>query len=80
MIITNFFILHVPMTVLFFGLNYGGARFGRPAAIYERIQVTVFCMQDLVICGIYIHEAVRALKPIIKMRGIYSGSTSSPYS
>ncbi|KAJ5626384.1 hypothetical protein N7510_002693 [Penicillium lagena] len=69
MIITNFFILHVPTTVLFFGLNYGGARFARPAAIYERIQVTGFCVQDLVICGIYIHEAGRALKPIIKVRG-----------
>jgi len=69
MIITNFFILHVPMTVLFFGLNYGGARFARPAAIYARIQVTGFCVQDLVISSIYIHEAVRALKPIIKVRG-----------
>jgi hypothetical protein len=69
MIITNFFILNVLMTILFFGLNYGGARFARPAAIYERIQVTSFYMQDLVIYGIYIHKTVRALKPIIKVRG-----------
>ena len=54
MIITNFCILHVPMTVLFFGLNRGDARFARPAAIYERIQLTGFCVQDFVICGIYI--------------------------
>jgi len=69
MIVGNFFILHVPMTVLFFGLNQGDARFARPAAIYDRIQVTGFCVQDLIICGIYIHEAIRALKPMTQTRG-----------
>jgi hypothetical protein len=69
MIVGNFFILHVPMTVLFFGLNQGDARFARPAAIYDRIQVTGFCVQDFIICGIYIYEAVRALKPMIQIRG-----------
>ncbi|KAJ5778339.1 hypothetical protein N7520_001585 [Penicillium odoratum] len=69
MIIGNFFILHVPMTVLFFGLNQGDARFARPAAIYDRIQVTGFCVQDFIICGIYIYEAIRALQPMIEIRG-----------
>ncbi|CAI7611205.1 unnamed protein product [Penicillium viridicatum] len=41
MIITNACILHIPMTVLFFGLNHGDARFARPAAIFDRIQSTV---------------------------------------
>ena len=69
MIITNFCILHIPMTVLFFGLNNGDGRFARPAAIYDRIQLTGFCMQDFVICGIYITEATRALKSITRVRG-----------
>jgi hypothetical protein len=57
------------MTVLFFGLNQGDARFARPAAIYDRIQVTGFCVQEIIICGIYIYEAVRALKPMVQTRG-----------
>ncbi|KAJ5778507.1 hypothetical protein N7520_001753 [Penicillium odoratum] len=69
MIVGNFFILHIPMTVLFFGLNQGDARFARPAAIYDRIQVTGFCVQDFIICGIYIYEAIRILKPMVQTRG-----------
>jgi hypothetical protein len=37
MIIVNAFILHVPMTVLFFGLNSRKAAFACPAAIFNRI-------------------------------------------
>ncbi|MGV2420073.1 MAG UNVERIFIED_CONTAM: hypothetical protein MIJ72_11430, partial [Staphylococcus saprophyticus] len=69
MIITNACILHIPMTVFFFGLNRGDARFARPAAIFDRIQSTGFCVQDFIICGIYIYEAVRAFKVIITIRG-----------
>lgn len=69
MIITNFFVLHVPMTVLFYEVNLGNARFATAAAIYDRIQLTGFCAQDLIICGIYIREALRALKPVLEVRG-----------
>ena len=58
MIVTNFFVLHIPMTVLFYGLNSGQSAFARPAAIYDRIQVTGFCMQELVLSGVYIHQAL----------------------
>jgi hypothetical protein len=58
MIITNFFVLHIPMTVLFYGLNSGHSEFSRPAAIYDRIQVIGFCMQELVLSGVYIHQAL----------------------
>ncbi|KAJ5556666.1 hypothetical protein N7494_000581 [Penicillium frequentans] len=50
-------------------LNQGDARFARPAAIYDRIQVTGFCVQEIIICGIYIYKAVQALKPMIQTRG-----------
>lgn len=69
MIIINFFVLHVPMTVIFFEVNLGNARFATAAAVYERIQLTGFCLQDLVICGIYIREALRALQPVLEVRG-----------
>ncbi|KAJ5117623.1 hypothetical protein N7448_011255 [Penicillium atrosanguineum] len=69
MIIVNVCILHVPMTALFLGLNHGNTRFARPAMIYNWIQLAGFCVQDLVICGIYIYEAIRALKCIVRIRG-----------
>jgi hypothetical protein len=62
MIVVNAFILHIPMTVLFFGLNSGVAGFARPAAIFDRIQLIGFCIQDLVICSIYIYHTVLLLK------------------
>jgi hypothetical protein len=68
MIIVNVCILYVPMTVLFLGLNHGNSRFARPAMIYNWIQLAGFCIQDLVICGLYIYEAIRALKCIIRIR------------
>jgi hypothetical protein len=58
MIVINFFVLHIPMTVLFYGLNSGQSVFARPAAIYDRIQVTGFCMQEFVLSGVYIHQAL----------------------
>jgi hypothetical protein len=57
------------MTVLFLGIDNGNARFARPAMIYNRVQLAGFCIQDLVICGIYIYEAARALKCMIRIRG-----------
>ena len=69
MIIVNICILHVPMPVLFLGLNSGDERFARPAAIYNRIQKIGLCIQDLVICGTQLHGVVRALKSITRTRG-----------
>ncbi|CAG8682356.1 unnamed protein product, partial [Penicillium salamii] len=44
-------------------------RFARPAAIFDRIQSTGFCIQDFVICGIYIYKAVHHFKSVIIIRG-----------
>lgn len=55
MIIINAVALHVPMTVLFFGVNNGEAGFVRPAAIFDRVQLVGFCIQELVICSLYIY-------------------------
>ncbi|CAG7949892.1 unnamed protein product [Penicillium salamii] len=75
MIVINACLLHIPMTVLFFGVNNDDTRFARPAAIFDRIQLTGFCIQDFVIGGIYIYEAVGAFKLISTIRGRNSRST-----
>jgi hypothetical protein len=62
------------MTVLFFGLNHGDARFARPTTIFDRIQLTGFCIQDSIIYGIYIDEAFRTFKTISIIRGHHSRS------
>lgn len=69
MIIANVLILHVPMTVFFLGVEFGDTRFTRAAYVFDRIQVVGFCMQDFIICGVYIYEALRALQPVIEARG-----------
>ncbi|KAJ5798580.1 uncharacterized protein N7503_007876 [Penicillium pulvis] len=69
MIIANVFMLHVPMTVFFLGVDFGDTRFTRGAYVFDRIQVVGFCMQDFIICGVYIYEALRALQPVIEARG-----------
>ncbi|KAF5662490.1 integral membrane protein [Fusarium heterosporum] len=69
MIIINFFILHVPTTVLFLGSNTSqGARFLGPFNVYERIQLAGFCIQEAIISGLYIWETSRGLKPIFAVR------------
>lgn len=72
MIVVNVFLLHLPMTVLFFGVNLGDKGFDCAARIFDRIQVTGFCIQDSIICGIYIFESYRALRPVLEARG-YEG-------
>ncbi|RBA19921.1 hypothetical protein FPRO05_09221 [Fusarium proliferatum] len=57
MIIINFFILHVPTTVLFLGSNTKhSARYIGAFNVYERIQLAGFCIQETIISGLYIWE------------------------
>ncbi|EWY84711.1 hypothetical protein FOYG_12121 [Fusarium oxysporum NRRL 32931] len=69
MIIINFFILHVPTTVLFLGSNTKhSAHFIGAFNVYERIQLAGFCIQETIISGLYIWETSRGLKPIFAVR------------
>ncbi|RBR24239.1 uncharacterized protein FIESC28_02972 [Fusarium coffeatum] len=69
MIIINFFILHVPTTILFLGANTRhSSRFIGPFNVYERIQLAGFCIQEAIISGLYIWETARGLKPIFAVR------------
>jgi hypothetical protein len=55
MILTNAFILHVPIIILMYGSNSSANNSWAPVyGIYERVQVTIFCLQELIISGIYI--------------------------
>ncbi|KAJ5119291.1 hypothetical protein N7448_009960 [Penicillium atrosanguineum] len=69
MIFGTFFTLNIPMTIIFLEVNVGHGRFTQSAAIFDRIQLVGFCLQDYIICGIYIREAIRALRPVFEMRG-----------
>lgn len=69
MIIFNFFALQIPTSILFFGENLGYLPFLPAFNIYERLQLTGFCLQESIISGLYIWEGSRALKPVFAMRG-----------
>ncbi|PNP59905.1 hypothetical protein FNYG_14767 [Fusarium nygamai] len=69
MIVTNFCILHIPVTVLFLGSNTRNSdRFLPAFEIYERIQLAGFSIQESVISGLYIWEAAHGLQPIFAVR------------
>jgi hypothetical protein len=69
MIVTNVCILHFPVTVLFLGSNAGNpGPFLEPFIIYEKIQLTGFCIQEFIISGLYIWEATHALRPVLAIK------------
>jgi hypothetical protein len=55
MILTNAFVLHVPIIIIMYGSNSSADNSWAPVYdIYEKVQVTMFCLQELIISGIYI--------------------------
>lgn len=63
MIITNAVWLHIPVIVLVYGSNSNNPKpFEKPYAIYEKLQLTVFVIQELIISGIYVWETTRMLR------------------
>ena len=64
MIVLNFFILHLPTTVLTFGSN-GNIQveaFASAYTIMEKIQMTGFCIQEAILSGVYLYESAKFLK------------------
>ena len=60
MIIVNAIIFHVPTTVLNYGANSANPeRFIRPYAIYEKVQVSGFFIQELILSSFYIGETIK---------------------
>ncbi|KAI7776149.1 hypothetical protein LA080_005771 [Diaporthe eres] len=63
MIIFDAIVCHVPISVLFYSVNSeNGAPFVTPYSIYEKVQLTVFFIQELIISSIYIRESWKFLQ------------------
>ncbi|KAH8692790.1 integral membrane protein [Talaromyces proteolyticus] len=64
MIIVNAILLHIPTTVLTYGSNFDSynQHFIAGYNVMEKIQMTGFCLQEFILSGIYIYEAVGLLK------------------
>ncbi len=63
MIIVDAIWLGVPVIVLVYGVNSKNPEpFEKPYAIFEKLQLTAFFLQELVISGIYIVETAKLLK------------------
>lgn len=63
MIVVNALWLHVPVIVLVYGANSNNPEpFARPYSIYEKIQLSVFVAQELIISSLYVFETANLLK------------------
>lgn len=63
MIIANAIWLHLPIIVLVYGTNSGNPEpFQMPYVIMEKIQLSVFFVQELIISGLYVWETTRRLR------------------
>ncbi|OAQ64031.1 hypothetical protein VFPPC_05378 [Pochonia chlamydosporia 170] len=69
MIVTNFFIIHIPVTIVWLGCQLDPGRFLHLFNVWERVQLSVFTLQEFIISGIYIWEAGHSLKVILANRG-----------
>jgi hypothetical protein len=62
MIIVNAIICHTPIIVMVYGANSSNPEpFVMPYSIYEKVQVTVFFLQELIISGLYISETLKLM-------------------
>lgn len=63
MIIMNIFLLHVPTTVLTYAANFSGS-YASVAGydVMEKIQLTGFCVQEVIISSLYMVETNRMLQ------------------
>lgn len=72
MIIFNAFALHIPTIVLSFGKDFANenGRFNFPMVVFEKIQLSGFFLQEVIISGIYIWETAK----LLRVRGsVHSG-------
>jgi hypothetical protein len=69
MIIFNAVTLHPPTTILSYGSSSSAWRNFLPGFnVMERIQMTIFCLQEIVISCIYLWASFRLLKPVYRRR------------
>ncbi|KAF4946052.1 hypothetical protein FSARC_14290 [Fusarium sarcochroum] len=63
MIIANALWLHLPVIILVYGTSSANSEpFQRPYEIFEKIRLTVFFVQELIISGLYARETTKRLR------------------
>lgn len=69
LIIFDAITMHVPVIVLLYGTNSDDpGRFEHTYSIYEKLQVTVFFLQEVLISSIYIYETTKLSRVLSVMR------------
>lgn len=69
MIIVDAFCFHIPTTILTYGINTADWRkYYNVFNVYEKIQMTAFCLQEIIISSIYVWATVNLLKPVSESR------------
>jgi hypothetical protein len=68
MIIIDAIVFHISITVIQYGTRYGGHQIQFRKAIFygERTQMTAFCIQEIIISGLYLWKTRELLKVISK--------------
>ncbi|KAF2657317.1 hypothetical protein K491DRAFT_595266 [Lophiostoma macrostomum CBS 122681] len=70
MIIADAFICHVPVIILLYGANSSSpASFLSPYSIYEKVQITIFFIQEVIISSIYVYKTMQLLRSEGNIRG-----------
>lgn len=70
MIIVDAILCHIPVSVLIYGSNSSNpGPFLTPYSIYEKVQVSVFFVQECVISGLYMWQTVKTLRTEGNIRG-----------
>ena len=70
MIIVDAIICHTPIIVMVYGANSNNPTpFLLPYSIYEKVQVTIFFIQELVISSLYIVQTLKIMRPEGDIRG-----------
>ncbi|KAJ5942710.1 hypothetical protein N7516_002878 [Penicillium verrucosum] len=63
MIISNIFLLHIPTTVLTYAANFSSSAASVAGYdVMEKLQLTGFCVQEVIISGLYMWETNRMLR------------------
>lgn len=69
LIIVSCIVLYIPYITILIGFSSGDKRFYRAEEVNERYAVAGSICRELFICGVYIYESVKQLKPIMIMKG-----------
>lgn len=70
MIIVDAIVCHIPIIILLYGANSSNpGPFLTPYSIYEKVQITIFFLQEIIISGIYVYKTMKMLRSEGNIRG-----------